>query len=287
MSPAAKFRELLNRETASVVPLAIDPISARLAEAAGFEALYLGGGTLGYLKTWTEANLTVTQLAQVALEMRAASALPIILDGQCGWGDPMHVHHAVAVAEAAGTAAIEIEDQIMPKRAHHHVGVEHLVPIDYMVDKIEAAVACRRDPDFVVIGRTNADRPDDVEEALRRAEAYKRAGSDMLFVLLRNPDHARIIAERIEGPHLYMTPRGVSGLSLTELGAMGYKLVVDALTPFFAQQKALRLCYEAMARGEPDPTVGIELLAEMDRVHESIGLERLLDIERRTVERQR
>lgn len=284
-SAPAKFRELLQRETASVVPLAIDPISAKMAAQAGFEALYLGGGTLGYSKTWTEANLSVTQLAQTALEMRAATELPIILDGQCGWGDPMHMHHAMAVAEAAGTAAIEIEDQIMPKRAHHHVGIEHLVPAEFMVEKIKAAVAVRRDPDFVIIGRTNADRPDDVNEALRRAEIYKRAGADMLFVLLRNPDHAAIIAERIEGPHMYMTPRGVSGLSLQDLGALGYKLVVDALTPFFAAQRALRACYAAMAQGLPDPTVGTDLSGEIDAIHDVIGLEALLEVERRTVER--
>lgn len=285
VSAAAKLRELMSRDVASLVPLALDPLSARLAERVGFEALYLGGGTLGYVKTWTEANLTLTQIIQAALEIKAASPLPVILDGQCGWGDPMHMHHTMAMAEAAGTAAIEIEDQITPKRAHHHVGVEHLVPTEVMVAKIAEAVAVRRDPDFVIIGRTNASRPESPDEAIRRIEAYKKAGADMLFVLLRHPEHARVIAERVEGPHLYMAPTGVSELSLTELGALGYKLVVDAQTPFYATLKALRESYEAMKQGRIDPIVGNDLLGEMEQVHDLIGLDRLLDVERRTVER--
>jgi 2-methylisocitrate lyase-like PEP mutase family enzyme len=119
---AARLRELIRREVPAVVPLVLDPISAKMAQAAGFEALYLGGGTLGYVKTCTEANLTLTQMAQTGLEIRAASDLPLILDGACGYGDPMHLHHTIAMAEAAGFAAIEIEDQLLPKRAHHHIG---------------------------------------------------------------------------------------------------------------------------------------------------------------------
>lgn len=284
-SPAAKLRELMARKDATVVPLAIDPISAKMCETLGFEALYLGGGTLGYVKTWSEANLSLTQLAHTTLEMRAASSLPIIFDGQCGWGDAMHTRHAIFTAEAAGAAAIEIEDQLVPKRVHHHIGIEHLIPTEVMVEKIKQAVAARRDPDFVIIGRTNAARPDNVDEAVRRAEAYRRAGADMIFVLMRNPEHFRRVAERIGGPLLYMTPCGVSGISLSEMGALGYKLVVDAITPFYASIKTLRLCYEAMAKGQPDPTVGTNPLAETDAIHNSIGLDVLLDIERQTVER--
>ena len=182
-SGAARLRELIARDLPPVVPLVLDPISAKLAQGAGFEALYLGGGTLGYVKTCTEANLTLTQLAQTGLEIRAACDLPLILDGACGWGDPMHLHHTIAMSEAAGFAAIEIEDQLLPKRAHHHIGIEHLIPMDLMVHKIREAVAARRDPDFVIIGRTNACRTDGLDEALRRAEAYRRAGADMLLVL--------------------------------------------------------------------------------------------------------
>src|SRR3954454_11385777 len=173
-SGGAQLRELFERQVPPVVPLALDPLSAKFAEAAGFEALYLGGGTLGYQKSITEANLTVTQMAQAAVEIRAVTSLPLILDGACGWGEPLHVQNSIRFTEAAGFAAIEIEDQLCPKRAHHHAGVEHLMPVEDMVQKIEAAVEARRDPDFVIIARTNACRnsTEGIDGALRRAEAY-------------------------------------------------------------------------------------------------------------------
>ncbi|KVQ63003.1 isocitrate lyase/PEP mutase family protein [Burkholderia territorii] len=286
-SGAAKLRELLSRDAPAVVPLVLDPISAKLAEAAGFDALYLGGGTLGYVKTVTEANLSLIQMAQAGIEIRAASTLPLILDGQCGWGDPVHLHCTIPMAEAAGFAAIEIEDQLMPKRVHHHVGVEHLIPTELMVEKVRQAVAARRDPDFVIIARTNACRTDSLDEALRRAEAYKRAGADMLLVLPKHAEEARAIGERIDGPLVYMMLGGPAsiGMSVAELGQLGYKIVLDALTPFFARQKALRLCYDALAKGLPDPTVGLAFAEEAGLTHEVIGLDRLLDVERQTTER--
>jgi 2-methylisocitrate lyase-like PEP mutase family enzyme len=287
MTAASRLRALIGRDLPVLVPLALDPLSARLAEAAGFEALYLGGGAMGYVKTGTEANLSLTQLAHAGLEIGAATRLPVILDGTCGWGDPMHVRHTIAVTEAAGFAAIEIEDQVLPKRVHHHIDVEHLVPTELMVQKIEEAVAARTDPDLVIIGRTNACRTDGVDAALRRAEAYKGAGADMLLLLPSDPEQARVIGERIEGPLVYMMLAGPEsvGMSLEELGALGYQLVVDSMTPFLAHHQALRRCYAAMAQGLPDPTIDAPWRDVMRSVHEAIGLEDLLEIERRSVER--
>jgi 2-methylisocitrate lyase-like PEP mutase family enzyme len=284
---AARLRELMTRAVPPVVPLVLDPISARLAQGAGFEALYLGGGTLGYVKTCTEANLSLTQLAQTGLEIRAACDLPLILDGACGWGDPMHQHHTIAMAEAAGFAAIEIEDQLLPKRAHHHIGIEYLIPMELMVHKIREAVDARRDPDFVIIGRTNACRTDGLDEALRRADAYRRAGADMLLVLHKTPEQARAIGERLGGSLFYFMLAGVDSmdLSLDQMGGLGYRIVCDAITPFYARQKALRLAYEALAKGQPDPTVAGAYKDEDRYVHEAIGLDAMLAIERKTVER--
>jgi len=280
---------MFDREVPPIIPLALDPLSARFAEDVGFEALYLGGGTLGYQKTITEANLTYTQMAQAALEIRAVTSLPLILDGACGWGEPMHVQNAIRFVEAAGFAAIEIEDQLFPKRAHHHAGVEHLISTEDMVQKIEAAVAARRDPDFLIIARTNACRntTEGVEGAVRRAEAYRKAGADMLLVLPKDAEQAKIIGERVEGPLFYLMLGGVTsmGASPEELGQLGYKLLVDPLTPFYAGTRALRRCYEALAQGVLDPTVQGEYREEDRHVHAAIDLEGMLDVERRTVER--
>ena len=111
------FREMLAEPRAWLAPAVFNPLAAKLAEAAGFEVLYLGGGALGYVKCCLEANLNVTELVQAGVEIRAASKLPLILDAACGFGDPMHMHHTISMAEAAGFCAIEIEDQILPKRA--------------------------------------------------------------------------------------------------------------------------------------------------------------------------
>jgi methylisocitrate lyase len=282
----AKLRALLDRDVPAVAPLALDPLSAKTAEAVGFEALYVGGGALGYVQTFSEATLALQELVHAAVDIRAASGLPLILDGTCGWGDPMHLHRTMRLSEAAGFAAIEIEDQLLPKRAHHHIDIEHLIPTDMMVHKIKEAVAARQDPDFVIIGRTNACRTDDIDTALARAEAYKRAGADMLLILPSTPEQYEAIARRFDGPLVYMTLAGIPsmGMTLEEAGRLGYKLVVDATTPLFARQKALRLCYEAIARGEVDPTFGGDYRGEVGHIHDVMGLEQMLEIERRTVE---
>src|SRR5437667_5867096 len=170
---------------------------ARLAEDAGFQAIYLSGGTLGWVKCVTEANLTLPELAEVALDTRAACRLPIVLDAGGGWGDPVHVHRTIALAEAAGFAAIEIEDQLLPRRVEHHVGIDHLIPTELMLKKIAEALAARTDPDFVIIARTNARRVYDLDEALRRAAAFHRTGPDMLFVHTRNAEEVRIVRGRL------------------------------------------------------------------------------------------
>jgi 2-methylisocitrate lyase-like PEP mutase family enzyme len=283
----ASLRALLRRDVPAVVPLALDPLAAKTAEAAGFEALYVGGGALGYQQIYTEATLSLHEMVRVAVDIRSATTLPLILDGTCGWGDPMHIHRTMALSEAAGFAAIEIEDQLLPKRAHHHIDIEHLIPAELMVHKIEEAVAARRDPDFVIIGRTNACRTDDLDEALKRAEAYRAAGADILLILATSPEQMETIGLRIEGPLVCMPAAGILSLGMTlgDLGSLGYKLVIDAVTPLLARQKALRLCYDAIAAGAPDPTIGDAYHEEVAHIHETIGLEWMLEIERRTVER--
>ena len=119
------------------------------------------------------------------------------------------------------------------------------------------------------------------------AEANRRAGADMLLVLPRTPEEARTIGERIEGPLFYFMLAGTAsmGMTLAELGQLGYRIVCDATTPLLARQKALRLCYEALAQGLPDPTLAGAYKEEDRLIHQTIELEKLLAVERRTVER--
>jgi 2-methylisocitrate lyase-like PEP mutase family enzyme len=283
-----ELRRLIEGLEPVYAPLVFNPISALLAQQSGFQALYLGGGSMGYIKAGTEANLSLTEMCQAALDIRTVCPLPLILDGACGWGDPMHVQRTIQMTEAAGFAAIEIEDQLLPKRAHHHIGIEHMIPSEAMAAKIRAAVEARRDPDFVIIGRTNALRSTGLDDALRRAEAYKRAGADMLYVSGRRAEDVRALGERLPPPLMYMT--GAGGLAhgqitRAELTRLGFRLIVDPTTPLMAAHKALRQCYAALAKDEADPLLGAEADKEQALVHQTIDLEAMLEIERQTVER--
>jgi 2-methylisocitrate lyase-like PEP mutase family enzyme len=288
MDARKKLRELLAGRRALVAPAVFNPLSAKLAQAAGFEVLYLGGGTLGYLDCCLEANLDITGLTQAGLKIRAVCDLPLILDAAAGFGDPMHVHHTMGLAEAAGFAAIEIEDQILPKRAHHHVGLEHMVPIELMAAKVREAVRARRDADFLVIARTNAVRQTGMDDAIARARACKEAGADMLYIGARNPEEARRIARDLPPPFMCALPghgAEAAGLKIGELGQLGYRVLASSISAW-AFHRALKHSYEHLARGEPDPLfAGTTHKAEQEALHRAIGMEELLAIERATVEK--
>ena len=270
-----------------IAPVALNAIMARLAEDAGFKAIYLSGGSLGWLKCVTEANLTLPEMAQVAVEMRTVCKLPIVLDAGGGWGDPAHMHRTIALSEAAGFDAIELEDQLLPRRFHHHVGVEHLVSPEFMVSKIREAVAARSDPDFLIIGRTNARRLHDMDETLRRGETYREAGADMLFVHTRDPDEMRVIGERLPPPLMIFAPEdGFADfpLSPADLAGLGFRLAASSGSAFAAMYKAVRQSYQSLARGTIDPLLGRGGAAsEMKAAQKTARLDRFLEIEKRTI----
>lgn len=284
------LRTMIEGGDLAVAPVALNPMMARLAEAAGFRALYLSGGSLGWLKCVTEATLTLSEMVQVGVDIRTVCKLPLILDAAGGWGDPMHMHRTIAMSEVAGFAGIEIEDQLLPKRAHHHIGIEHAIPQELMVAKITEAIAARSSRDFVIIARTDAGRTHNLDEALRRAEAYHEAGADMLFVYTHDPDEMRIIGERLPPPLMMFAPsEGFGGfpLSTRDLASLGFRIAAAPLTGFAAMHRAVRQAYEALARGAIDPLLGPGgTIPEMKAAHRTAGLDHLLEIERRTTERK-
>lgn len=283
------LRTLMQGPRPVTAPLVLNPLMARMAEAAGFPAGYLGGGATGYVKAALEANLNLTEMCQAALDIGAVSSLPLILDAACGYGDPMHVHRTIGMAEAAGFSAIEIEDQLVPKRAHHHVGIEHMIPAELMAAKIREAVAARRNPELVIVGRTNAVRASTMDDALRRGEAYRRAGADVVLLsMAHRPEQLRLIAERLGGPLMYLTGRGGLaglGLSLEELGGLGYRIVADPVTPLLAGYQAWKQTYETLAVGFGATAARADWDPVERDMHDVIGLEKLLAVERATVER--
>ncbi|NQU71695.1 MAG: isocitrate lyase/PEP mutase family protein [Rhodospirillales bacterium] len=282
-----RLKTLIAGDELIVAPVALNPIMAKMAEDAGFKAVYLSGGSLGWLKCVTEANLTLPELADVAVDMRAACDLPIILDGGAGWGDPVHMHRTIALTQAAGFDAIEIEDQVLPRRMHHHIGVAHLVPNEFIVTRIPEAIAARTDPGLLIIGRTNSLRLHDMDDALRRADAMHKAGADMLFVHSRTPEEMRIIGERLPAPLMIFAPAdGFAGFDMTEadLAGLGFRLAASSGTAFAAMYKAIRQSYECLAQGKPDPFLGPGGAGQqMKAAHKTTGLDKLLEIETRTM----
>lgn len=270
-------------------PNVFNALTAKIAEQVGFNGLYLGGGPLGYINCGLEANLTLQDLVHVGIEIRTVSTLPLILDGLCGWGDPMHMHRSIPMAEAAGFCAIEIEDQILPKRAHHHIEIEHMIPADLMAAKIREAVAARRSPEFLIIGRSNGVRASNMDDALRRAETYKNAGADILFLLPRTPEEIRFVAERLPPPLMYMSSGGgleASGMTTTDLHGLGYRLLVVPMVPVLTFHRVMQETYRALADCVVPPSLkAIGAKAEHKALNETVGLPKLLEIERATVER--
>ena len=272
-------------------PLVLNPLMARMADAAGFTAGYLGGGATGYQKVVLEANLNLTEMCQTALDIRAVSSLPLILDGACGYGDPMHMHRTIGMAEAAGFAAIELEDQLIPKRAHHHVGIEHMIPLELMAAKIKEAVAARRSPELLIIGRTNAVRACTLDDALRRGEAYRRAGADVVLLsMAHTAEQLRTIAERLGGPLMYLTGRGglgALGMTLKDLGALGYRIVADPSTPLWAAYAAWKRVYAELAEDFGARGPATDWTAVEHEILKVIDIDKLLQVERATVEQGR
>jgi len=282
-----KLSQLIKGPDLIVAPVALNPIMAQMAAEAGFKAVYLSGGSLGWYKGVTEAGLSLSEMIQVVVDIRTVCKLPVVLDAGGGWGDPVHIHRTIAMSEAAGVAAIEIEDQLLPRRVEHHVGIDHLVPIALAADRIKEAVAARTDPDLVIVGRTNAVRVGGLDDALKRAEAMQRAGADMLFVWTRKPEEMRSIAERLPGPLMtFAPPDGFStfAYSKAELAKLGYRLAASSGTAFAAMVKAVRQSYECLAQDRMDAFLGPGgAEKEMKAAHRTTGLDRLVEIERRTM----
>ena len=282
-----KLKDLIAKPELTVAPCALNPIMAQMAMMAGFKAAYLSGGSLGWYKGVTEAGLSLTEMVQVALDIRTVCPIPVVLDAGGGFGDPVHMHRTVAMSEAAGIQCIEIEDQLLPRRVEHHVGIDNLVTPQIAADRIREAVAARTNPDTVIVGRTNAIRVGGMDDALRRAEAMKKAGADMLFVWGRKPEDMRHIAERLPAPLMtFAPPDGFSTfpISKAELVKMGYRLMASSGSAFAAMVKAVRGSYEALAQDRPDDFMGPGGVERwMKEARKVTGLERMLEIERRTM----
>jgi methylisocitrate lyase len=232
------FRDLLAAPGCHVVPAVYDALSARIAERLGFPAVGLGGFLVAAARLGGPdvGQLTMSEMAEHLRGVAAAVSVPVLADGDTGYGNPLNVRRTVQGFEAAGAQAIVLEDQEWPKKCGHIPGARRVIATAAHQRKLEAALEARRDPRTVIIARTDARGPLGFEEALRRAEAYVRTGADGIFLeALRTEAEFRAAPRALPGVPLVanMFTGGKSPLfPAAELAAMGYKValwVVDAL----------------------------------------------------------
>ncbi|MFD3651280.1 methylisocitrate lyase [Streptomyces cyaneofuscatus] len=175
------FREQLSSGRLLRMPGAVNPYSARLIQEAGFEAVYLSGAVLAAELALPDIGLTSsTEIAARAQQIARVTDLPALIDADTGFGEPMNAARTVQLMEDAGLAGLHLEDQVNPKRCGHLDG-KTLVGRAEMARKVRAAVDARRDPDFLLMARTDARGPEGLEAAIDRAKAYVDAGADAVF----------------------------------------------------------------------------------------------------------
>jgi 2-methylisocitrate lyase-like PEP mutase family enzyme len=289
ISPGAQYRRLLDDARILVQPSLPDPLSARIAEDVGIRALSLGGYAMGASRAVTEPLLSLEDVAQMMRHIRAVCSLPVMVDAGAGWGEPMHVMHTVRTLELAGAAAVHLEDQHYPKRAHYHKGVEHVVPLEELVQKIRAAVAAKTDPDFVICARTDAMRTDGYAEGIRRAEACLEAGADVIMMFPNNDAETQAAPKDLPGvPLIYVNStgndqgRGVYPAAVLE--DWGWKVVYDSISVTNVMFSAVKTFLTTLQQtGDPgfdrESVIGIR-----KDVERTIGLNELYELEASTVE---
>jgi 2-methylisocitrate lyase-like PEP mutase family enzyme len=225
-----RLRQMLAGKRAVMAPGVVDAMYARLVAEAGFEAMYMtGAGTSATRLGYPDVGLlTMTEMVDNATRIADASDVPLIADADNGFGGPLNVRRAIQLYERGGVAAIHLEDQVLPKRCGHLAG-KQLVPAADMVAKVKAAVDARIDQDFVVIARTDALAVEGRNAAFDRAELYREAGADVIFIESPGPDDLAHIAPRFPGiPLLYnMATSGKTPfLTRSEIEELGFKLII-------------------------------------------------------------
>jgi methylisocitrate lyase len=259
-----------------------------LAQRAGFDAIALGGYTLGAHLLTTEPLIDVQELAAATRRVMRYVDLPYIVDGGAGYGEALHVMHTVREIERAGAAAIHIEDQHFPKRVHYHRGVEAVIDVDRMLPKIRAAVAARSDPDFVIIARTDAMRTHGYEEGIRRAKAYREAGADLVMVFPNDAREAAAAPTDAGAPLVYTNSQGGRFgrpvLSRDQLSEYGYAIALDAQAAILTVTRSLEAMFDHLAREGVIDVDQASLIPVRDHLEDVIGLNELYALEEATVE---
>ncbi|MBF6065691.1 isocitrate lyase/PEP mutase family protein [Nocardia terpenica] len=284
-SPAARLKELILGPELLVMPGAFDPLSAKLAEQAGFPAIQCTG--LGISATHLGypdySFLSMTDMVGVTERIARAVRVPVMGDADTGFGNAVNVHYTVRAFERAGAAGINLEDQVAPKRCGHLDG-KQLIDLDEAVGKVRAAAQARRDPDFVINARTDALAVEGIDGVVRRGNAYLEAGATMVFVDgMTSRELIRSAVDGIDGPvaiNIVEGGKSPQHLTFRELQDLG---VARVSLPGVLLMSALHGMRTALARVVADGGTWnlAELTVPFREVHDLMGMreiERLEDL---------
>jgi 2-methylisocitrate lyase-like PEP mutase family enzyme len=283
MNATSRLRLLLDSGRAVPIVGAYDALTARLVERAGFPAVYVGGYALSATQLGLPdvGLLTMTEMLDAVRRICAATDIPVIADGDTGYGNHVNTDRLVRELERAGAAGVHLEDQAFPKRCGHMDG-KRLDSVQAMADKVAAAAAARTDPDFLIVARTDAIAVEGFEAALERAERFRQAGADVLFVEAPvSNEQIAAIPRRLRAPAWFNASwDGKSPLpSLKELDALGYRLVVYPDTVFAATRAVMKLLESIRDTGgygdagalagfaEFNELAGLSRVAQLDRLY--------------------
>ena len=283
----ARLRELLDSGETILAPGAFDPLAARLVEEAGFPAVYMTGfGTSAALLGRPDVGLlTMTEMADNAGRIAACVDIPVIADADTGYGNPLNVIRTVGVYEAAGVAAIHIEDQVAPKKCGHMEG-KLVIGAEEMAQKVKAAVEARGDPAFLIIARTDARALEGFDSALDRGRRYRDAGADALFIeaLVSEAEIEAAIRAFPDVPLLFNWAEGgkTPPVSLDRLTKLGYRIVIFPISTLLAATGAMRrVLAEIAAAGTP--AAALRELPAFGEFTDFIGLPEVREVERRYI----
>lgn len=276
MRKTTRFKQLILDDEILVLPGAYDALSAKIVEQAGFKAVTLGGypASASLLAKPDVSLLSLSEMVDHLRHIVDAVDIPVFGDGDTGHGNVTNVARTIRLFENAGAAGLFIEDQVFPKRCGHMEG-KQVVLVEEMCAKIKAAVDARRDPDLVIMARTDALAVYGVEAAIERGNRYREAGADLIFIEApQSIDDMRRITKEVKAPLLAnMVEGGKTPILLaSELQAIGYSAVAFPLSTLYAAAWALREVMRKLA-GEGSTKSHLGQMVLFEDFNHLVGLE--------------
>jgi len=284
MSAAATLAQRIRNREFIVAPGVFDMLSAKVADRAGFKALYMTGSGVvaSYLGVPDAGIATYTDMVARAAQIAGGTATPLIADADTGYGGIVNVRHTVKGYERAGVAAIQIEDQAFPKKCGHATG-QRLVPLDEMITRIRVALDTRESRDFLIIARTDACKVAGFDEAMRRAEAFAKAGADILFVeapgsvaqmeRLGRAFDTPLLVNMVEGGATPVLPQA-------ELERLGFRIAIFPASGVLACVAALERVYGSLKTTGSSANAGVPL-QRFDEFLKLMGFPEIVALEER------